>query len=359
LRCWTEEAVRELKPKPLHEVLARVAEEQLERMRLGETRVPANSRTNLLLDRLRVPFTYHNDRTDFGGDTRQAPLRVTGGCEIIWASFDVEPGSAFRGLVLRPARKVDKQLLPGVICVCQDGAYRFVREHAPAVAALIQAGVGVIVSEVSGTGLQQPGGDRGRTSYATSLSATAQMLGKPLVGTRFDDLITLWKASVRDVGVDPEQVALWGESLAGPNPGSRSVAVPYDLDQPHLAEPLGATLVSLLALGKSEIKAIVARGGLVSYRSVLESPFVHVPHDALPVNVFRAGDLPDLWAHLAPKPLRLEGLVDGTNRRVTGEKLKEALRPVREAYPKGGLVVAEDYSPDAELAKWIVEQLRK
>ena len=106
-------------------------------------------------------------------------------------------------------------------------------------------------------------------------------------------------------------------------------------------------------------KAIVARGGLVSYRSVLDGPFVHVPHDALPIDVFRAGDLPDVWAHLAPKPLRLEGLVDGTNRRVTGERLENGT-----ATRQGGLfqrwsIVKEDFTPDAELAKWIVEQLKR
>ena len=129
-----------------------------------------------------------------------------------------------------------------------------------------------------------------------------------------------------------------------------------------MAEPFGAVAVSTLALASDAhktFKAVVARGGLVSYRSVLDSPCVHVPHDALPVNVFRAADLPDVWAHLAPKPLRLEGLVDGTNRRVTGERLEKELRPVRAAYAKGGLVVKEDYTPDAELAKWIIEQLRK
>jgi hypothetical protein len=351
--------VKELKPKPLHEVLAGVANRQLEWMRLGEERVPANTRTNLLLDRLRVPFTYHNDRGDFGGDTRQSLVRVTGGCEITWAAFDVKPGVSFRGLVLRPAERADKHRHPGVICVCQDGAYRFLRGHASAIATLVRSGVAVILPEVSGTGLQQSGGGRGRTSRATSLSATAQMLGLRLTGTRFDDLIALWKASVRDVGINEERVALWGESLAAPNLESRSIAIPYDLDPPHLAECLGPTLVSLLALGKEDIRAVVARGGLVSYRSILDSPFVHVPHDALPVNVFRAGDLPDVWAHLAPRPLRLEALVDGTNRRVTGDRLDKALRPVNEAYATGGLVVKEDYTPDAELAKWIIDQLRK
>jgi cephalosporin-C deacetylase-like acetyl esterase len=359
LRCWTPAAEKELKPKPLHEALAVMAAKQLEQMRIGEAKVPADSRTNLLLNRLRVPFTHDNDRADFAGGTLKTQVQIASGCDITWASFDAGPGSTFRGLVLRPVQKADKQLLPGVICVCQDGGYQFLREHATAVAVLVQAGVGVIMPEVSGTGLQQPGGGHGRTSYATSLSATAQMLGKPLLGMRFDDLITLWKASVRDVGVDPEQVALWGDSLAAPNSDLRSIAVPYDLEQPHLARPLGATLASLLPLGKADVKAVVARGGLVSYRSVLDSPFVHVPHDAVPIRVFRAGDLPDIWAHLAPKPLRLERLVDGTNRRVTGERLAKTLEPVTEAYKKGGLVVKEDYTPDAELAKWIVEQLKK
>jgi hypothetical protein len=184
------------------------------------------------------------------------------------------------------------------------------------------------------------------------------MLREPLLPERHFELLDF----LADAGFGrkhlPDKFVLWGESLSPANDPNSPVAVPNDLDQPHQAEPLGPTLATTTAVWL-RVHAIVARGGLVSYRSVLDGPFVHVPHDALPVKVFRAGDLRDVWAHLAPKPLRLEGLVDGTNRRVTGEKLKAALAPVREAYPKGGLVVSEDYTPDAELAKWIVEQLRK
>jgi hypothetical protein len=185
------------------------------------------------------------------------------------------------------------------------------------------------------------------------------MLGSGLLGARLGDGENALSYA-RDSG-DEDRVAFWGESLAPPNQADQAVQVPHDLAQPRLAEPMGATVASLLPLHPSyrNVKAVVARGGLVSYRSVLDSPFVHLPHDALPVNVFRAGDLPDVWAHLAPRPLRLEGLVDGTNRRVTGERLARELRPVTEAYRKGGLVVKEDYTPDAELAKWIIEQLKK
>jgi hypothetical protein len=167
---------------------------------------------------------------------------------------------------------------------------------------------------------------------------------------------------VRDMNsTDRNRILIWGESLSEPDAARGPVGAPLDLGQPRLAEPYAATVASLVALNSSqvEVRAVIARGGLVSYRSVLDSPFIHVPHDSLPINVFRAGDLPDVWAHLAPKPLRLEGLVDGTNRRVTGEKLAKALQPVTDAYKKGGLVVKEDYTPDAELAKWIVEQLKK
>jgi hypothetical protein len=184
------------------------------------------------------------------------------------------------------------------------------------------------------------------------------MLRQSLLQERWFELAEFLGDVFMRKDIRADKLLIWGESLASVNDSKTPFAVPHDLDQPTQAEPTGATLASTLSLFL-RFDAVVARGGLVSYRSVLDSPFVHVPHDALPIDVFRVGDLPDIWAHLAPKPLRLEGLVDGTNRRVTGEKLKAALAPVREAYAKGGLVVTEDYTRDAELAKWIVEQLKR
>ena len=49
-----------------------------------------------LIDRLRGPFTYHNDRTDFAGNTQQVQRHVAAGCDFTWASFDAGPGSTFR-----------------------------------------------------------------------------------------------------------------------------------------------------------------------------------------------------------------------------------------------------------------------
>src|SRR5262245_43532782 len=210
--------------------------------------------------------------------------------------------------------------------------------------------------------MSRPGDGRGRTSYSASLASSALMVGEPLAAEWLETIRWVFYQRVLRSGfVDPARVVVWGDSLACPNPPEANIVIPHDGPKPWLAEPLAATFASVLALDRPSLKpkAVIARGGLVSYHSVLDSPFVHVPHDVLPVNIFRAGDLPDVWAQLAPQPLRLEGLIDGTNRRVTGEKLKKALHHVMEVYKKGGLVVKEEYTPDAELAKWIVDQLKK
>jgi hypothetical protein len=57
----------------------------------------------------------------------------------------------------------------------------------------------------------------------------------------------------------------------------------------------------------------------VSYRSILDSPFIAVPYDVILPGVLRGGDVPEAAAALAPRPLKLEDLVDGLNRSVKGE----------------------------------------
>jgi hypothetical protein len=89
---------------------------------------------------------------------------------------------------------------------------------------------------------------------------------------------------------------------------------------------------------------------LVSYRSVLADPFVYVPHEALPIRIFAAADLPDLWARAKPV-VRLEGCVDGHNQRVPQATL-DAL------FPKSVAKYVE-YSDAKALATWLVAQLKK
>jgi hypothetical protein len=220
-------------------------------------------------------------------------------------------------LLLTPPRSGAKRV-PVVVCLAQEGKKGFLDKRAAAIAGLIEAGVAVCLSDVRGTGETAPSdGSRGRTGAATAHSSTALML-------------------------------------------DRDVAVPLDaVPIPDQAEPLGGLLAVFGALFRDQIRAVYVHGGLVGFQSVLESPFCYVPHDVIVPGALTAGDLCDVAGALAPRPLRLEGLVDGRNRLVAAEELKSSLEPTRKAYAgsPNALQFDADRSADDRLAQWLVMQL--
>jgi hypothetical protein len=133
------------------------------------------------------------------------------------------------------------------------------------------------------------------------------------------------------------------------NPPQTDFVMPRDDDAalPRQSEPLGGLLAMLGALYEEGVRAVYVRGALAGFRSVLEGPLALIPHDAVLPGVLTTGDLSDVAAALAPRPVRLEGLVDGSNRRL-GE------RAVREMYRRGGDVLAEPSSP----AHWLLPHMR-
>src|SRR5262249_34733879 len=132
--------------------------------------------------------------------------------------------------------------------------------------------------------------------------------------------------------VDGKRITLWGESFAAANEDGAHLRVPLELTQPRLAEPLGAQVALLCALFHKGVIAVRARGGLVSYRALLDSPFVHVPYDAIVPGALTAGDVVDVVAALAPRKVTLEGVVDGMNRKVTAKEAAKAFALARRAY---------------------------
>jgi hypothetical protein len=61
-----------------------------------------------------------------------------------------------------------------------------------------------------------------------------------------------------------------------------------------------------------------------------------VPHDAVIPEALTMGDLSDVAAALAPRPLRMEGLVDGVNHEVSADLLARTMEPTRSAYNSAG-----------------------
>ena len=107
-----------------------------------------------------------------------------------------------------------------------------------------------------------------------------------------------------------------------------------------------------------QVKAVYVQNSLVGYRSVLDSPFVYMPHDVVVPSVLTAGDLCDVAAALAPRALRIETPVDGLNRRVSPETLKKTYEPATKAYgdkAKNLSLVAE---PTDDGAKWLIDALK-
>jgi hypothetical protein len=75
--------------------------------------------------------------------------------------------------------------------------------------------------------------------------------------------------------------------------------------------------------------------------------------------VAATGDLPHLAGALAPRPLRLEALVDGLNRRRREKPLGKLYAPAIEAYRGAGAAERIALGRAAgSTASWLIEALR-
>jgi hypothetical protein len=248
---------------------------------------------------------------------------------------------------------------PVVVAVAQAGKQAILLQRADAIAEILAAGIAVCLPDLRGTGETRPGGDRGRGSEAASLSSAELMLGQTAVGARVRDLRAVVRYVRTRAELNGQRVALWGESLAPAIGRDENVAVPMELAEalPH-AEPLGSLVVLLAALFDDEIRAVRAHGGLAEFLSVLESPFVLVPHDAIVPGAIAAGDLGAVAAAIAPRPLQLADLVDGRNRTLAADEAAAALAPAIAAYAAnaaGRLSLAGARAAPA--AQWLIAAL--
>jgi dienelactone hydrolase len=268
----------------------------------------------------------------------------------------------FLALVPRRAKST-----PVVIAVAQGGRAGFLKHRSAHLEQLLKSGIAVFIPDLPGCGATAyPGDSRGRTSASTSLSATAQMHGKTILGVQLqclEELIRLNAAGYRNLH-EPPRIAVWGDSFAPVNPPEPAPQAPWDAAKlPRQAEP-GGPLLALLAgsLSDTPIRAVYQRGGLINYRSVLESPFIYLPHDTVVPGALTAGDL-DLLASVyvqrrgAPR-LRIEAPVTGVNQLADAGTIKTfALRLSQAAAERTH--VAPTASAPEDLAAWFRAALQR
>jgi dienelactone hydrolase len=342
---------------PVHRVADRVARQRslaVRRQLAGLT--PDRKRETLTQvwgDALRQP-----EMPPLGG--LEPASEKAGSIRILKALRGTDDGITVPYVVLFPG-EVPESGVPLVVVVSQAGKAAVLKERSREVASLLDAGIAVALPDLRGTGESRPGTYRGRRSYATGLSSSELMLGGTLVGQRLHDLRCILGRLSHHSLIDGDRIAVWGESLAEVNPPNRRTAVPLGIDEePAHSEPLGPTLALLAAAFEPDIDVVLARGGLVSIRSVLDSQFVYLPHDFVVPGALSAGDLCDLGSAIAPRPLRIEGAVTGLNQLATQEAVEKEWQPAKDSY------AAEKASKSLELSagtrsavQWLIDSLLK
>jgi cephalosporin-C deacetylase-like acetyl esterase len=357
LACLTPDVVKGLRPRHVHELAADLGEKQVAAAR----RRLAGLRPEERRQRLRQDWARLLGDLEPRGDPK-VTVQVKQRLRQVTAErllLEPEPGILVPVVLLLPPPQAGSRP-PVVVAVSQEGKQAFLKERAEAVSALLAGGAAVCLPDLRGTGETRLAGGRRYNSSATSHSAAELLLGQTLLGSRLRDLRSLLRYLRTRPDLDAARLALWGDSFASVNPPERRLDVPPDVArQPDQAEPLGGLLALLGALFEDDVRVVYARGGLAAYQSLLESPFLNVPHDALVPGVLTSGDLADVAAALPPRPLRLAGPVDGLNRRLSAEALAKAYAPARAAYRSAGAEarLLLETTADDLAARWLLAQL--
>ncbi|MFO0866171.1 MAG: hypothetical protein U0744_16235 [Gemmataceae bacterium] len=292
LISMSPELAQKLKPKKLHQVL---------------TTLPVRAKVE--------PRTFTHERM-----APPVKMQTTKSGDVQIAKFETtsEGGTLKTPVVLLTPIGEPKKQWPVVVAFAARGTAAFQQYRPDAIAELLKQGVSVCLADLPTTGDVAGSLGSGRTSGRSSLSASAMMHGDSLAKLRLRALHRVIEDLERIAIFDSRKISigLWADSFAGGNAPEAKVEVPIDSDPtPRIAEPVEATLPfrNDYPWGKS-IAAIYVRGGVVSMRSTLESPFIYMPHDLMEPRFLQGGDIDDRASQLGKLPLRMEMLVDGRNR---------------------------------------------
>jgi len=362
LLCLTPEAVKEFRPRQVHELADEQANRLLTNLRQRlQTLSPEARRAQMRKDWQQLLGNIEPTQKvgiTLGGKQQMGDITVE---RLV---LEVERGIQVPMLLLRPRRE-ENHRLPVVVGLAQEGKQAFLKERAPVIAELLAGGAVVCLPEVRGTGETRSAGDnRHWRGDSTTLAQAELMLGQPLLGSRLRDVraVLHYLRSRPDLAAD--RLALWGDSFAPANAAERKLQVPLDAARlPASAEPLGGLLALLTALFEDQVRAVHVQNGLASYQSILQSQFAFVPQDVLVPDALTAGDLCDVAAALAPRPLRLQSLVSGLNRKLTLEAAALAYASTRSMYQslkaEKQLQVHVEPPENDPSARWLLARLRE
>lgn len=228
-----------------------------------------------------------------------------------------EPGIEIPLLTLSLA-KFDgtKQGRVTILALASDGLQAALARRRSDIATGLIAGCVIALVDVRDLGAAGSDRDHGQQSGPTSHSATQWMLGQTMLGGQLRDLRTAWQHLRRRPDVAATQLIVIGGSGQDSLAADAEFKFPRRVDRPAECQPEAASLALLFGMYEPQTMMTAARRGVVSYRSILETPFVQVPHAAIVPGALQTADWPDIVAVLAPQEVSLDALVDGRGRAV-------------------------------------------
>jgi len=358
LMCLTPAAVKKLEPQPVYRLAGKLGAGRASKARRQLQLLDTGSRRRKLRDDWSQLLG--NAQPEAGPKVVRTLKKTTDNVDIERVLLEVEDGIIVPVVLVRAAANKSKDA-PTVIVFARAGKQRVLAERSKQIGDLIAGGAVVCLPDLRGTGETRAGSSTNRGSTNTTLSCRDQVLGQTLLGSRLRDLRSVLRY-LRDRNDAGGSVSLWGDSLAKMNPKDRSKVVPLGVDNPNVhAEPIGGMLALLCALFEDDVDAVYASGTLASFHSLLNSQFLRVPHDTVVPGALAVGDISDIASAIAPRPLKMENLIDGMNRSVSADNLRSTFSVTKDAYryAKAGDRLSLSVKKKNESAAWLLSHIKK
>jgi hypothetical protein len=365
LICITPEVSTRLNRKPTHVIVKEIAENGLRSAREGRSSMDASTRRHDLIDGLSAVLIDIEPEESFESQhlwSKSLSEITLEGC-LVKSEADI----LVPLLILKPKNSGNAPL-PLVIALSEGGKKRFLKDRSEEIATLLKNNIAVCIPDVRGTGETAPdqyNSVQGFSGIRSAIANSELETGKTMLGLQFKDVRTVLNYLKSRNDFNAGKMAVWGESFAPVNENEIWVdelqGKPISPQIQHIASPLGAHLALLTALYQDEIKAVAVNGGLSGYLSVLDNTFSYIPQDIIVPEILKKGDINDICAGIAPKPLLMEGMVNGRNFLVDQNDLNRTMDIVKNAYRQSGnqenLEIRKERNAP-ELIKWLIEHLK-
>jgi hypothetical protein len=220
---------------------------------------------------------------------------------------------------------VDKTF-PLVVCLSQEGKSVFFKKRELEIKSFVNKGFAVAIVDVRGIGETEITSFRLPESDTASLGIDLWQMQDSLMGRRIKDTKTVIKALAGLPYINSKDITLWGEGFSEPN-GKEGDVFKFEETgfrqsgpgSKRLCEPLGMNLAiftPLLLDPEFTVTRIIARGGLISYESILNDFYYYLPSDIFIPGFLTKIDIPEVIMALSNKNIKMyfEDVRDAKNR---------------------------------------------